>query len=90
MGVFYPERHAADTGSVFFGKKCGVAFRFFVKNEIDLTLAVQTYLFGPVFGDRSKTQHVEYGFQQTRGRGCELDKLKAVQAHRVVKQICHY
>ena len=90
MGILDPESHATDTRSVFLSKKCRMAFRFFVNNEVDLTLAVQMYIFGPVLGDSSKTKHVEYGFEQPRGRGSELDKLKAVQAHRVVKQICHY
>ena len=33
--------------------------------------------------------HFEQGFQHTRLRGCELDELEAVQAHRVFIQISH-
>ena len=87
--ILDPKGHAAGAGAVFGGEVAGDAFGFAVDDEVDVALTVQQHVLGTVAGDQRKAHALEYRLQHAgHGRG-ELDKFKAHQAHRVVKQVGH-
>ena len=87
--VLDPKRHAAGTGPVFGGKVGRHAVGFTVDDEVDLPLAVQHHVLGPVFGHQREAHALEHRLQQARRGGRKLHKFKAHQAHRVVAYVCH-
>ncbi len=60
-----------------------------VEDQIDRALAIQVHVLGTVGRDLGEAHDLEDRLQGVRGRGCKFDELKAHQAHRVFKDICH-
>ncbi len=74
---------------MFLGVVIGPGLGLVVDDEIDIALAPQVHVLGAMPGHVGKAHHLEHGFQRAALRGGVLYELEAVQAHRIVKEICH-
>ena len=83
--VFDAKRHAARRRPVLGRKVGGGAVRLLVDDEVDVALAVQQHVFGPVFGDEAKAHGLEHGAERGRIGGGKFNKLETTQPHGVVK-----
>lgn len=83
--ILNPKGHAAGRRPVLLCEVIGVAVWLLIEDEVDVALAIQRDILGAVPGDGRKPQRLEYRFQDARLRRGELNKLKAVKAHRVFK-----
>ncbi len=89
VGVTHAERHAAYRRAVFGGEVRGDALGFVVQDQVDVTLAIQVHILGPVGSHLGEAQHLEYRFEYARGRRSQFDEFEAHQAHWIVEDISH-
>ena len=88
-GVFDPKRHRIGRWPTLFTKLCRLAHRFHIEDEVDIALLKADHILGTVLRYRRKAQLAEVGGQGIRVRTGEFNKLKAISAKWVFKQIRH-